>query len=94
MIDDNHNGLLSWDEIHEICVSSLQVFNTGVNDNFVEQLSKFFTDYIFMKCGYNIKIFKNKGVPLDDHIVDYEDEGEAKTSVNLLSTKLKIQILK
>ena len=32
-IDTDGNGLLSWDEIHEICLNSLKLFETGKNDD-------------------------------------------------------------
>ena len=36
MIDTDGNGLLSWDEVHEISMQSLQLFNTGHNVDFLE----------------------------------------------------------
>ena len=51
MIDTDGNGMLSWEEVNDICHASLEVFRTvggNADDNeFIDVLAKFFTDYIF-----------------------------------------------
>ena len=62
MIDSDGNGLLSWEEVNEICLSCLQIFNVDENNtDFMDNLSNFFTDYIFELCGYDTAVFKTKG---------------------------------
>jgi hypothetical protein len=66
MIDSDGNGLLSWDECYEIVESTLSVFRlAGEDETFMDNLCKFFTDYIFLLCGFDISLFKNKGVSKD-----------------------------
>jgi hypothetical protein len=68
MIDSDGNGLLSWEEVNEICLSCLQIFNVDDdNTDFTDNLSYFFTDYIFELCGYDTMVFKNKGNREEDH---------------------------
>ena len=61
MIDTDGNGLLSWDEVYEICQSSLSLFQIGEDTRFMDNLTAFFTDYIFEQCKFDIRQFKNKG---------------------------------
>jgi hypothetical protein len=66
MIDTDGNGLLSWEEVNEICQCCLQVFNVDTEDTeFVDNLSYFFTDYIFGLCGFDTSVFKVKGMRAD-----------------------------
>jgi len=60
IIDKDENGMLSWEEIFGICKNSLAVFQTGEDTSFIDTLSKFFTDYIFQQCGYNLRQFKDQ----------------------------------
>jgi len=39
--------MLSWDEVFELCQASLSDFQTGENDNFIDEMAGFFADYIF-----------------------------------------------
>eukprot|EP00347_Sterkiella_histriomuscorum_P002271 403368799 len=52
IIDTDGNGLLSWDEVFELCQASLQDFQTGSNDDFIDDQAKFFADFIFKSVGY------------------------------------------
>ena len=89
MIDTDGNGMLSWDEIYEICQDSLEMFCMEEDDKFINKLCKFFADYIFDKCGYDVSIFKDKG-PRDS---DKESsEGESGEENNTLGQELQEEI--
>jgi hypothetical protein len=47
MIDTDGNGMLSWEEVFELCQASLNLFNTGNNTDFIDDMAKFFADFIF-----------------------------------------------
>lgn len=47
MIDSDGNGMLSWDEVFELCQASLKLFNTGDNEEFIDDMSNFFANFIF-----------------------------------------------
>lgn len=57
MVDEDGNGMLSWEEIYNICQESLQVFKGNRDSEFIDSLSKFFTDYIFGACGIDNTVF-------------------------------------
>ena len=63
MIDTDGNGLLSWEECHDIVQSTLKIFRQrdAQEDKFMDILCKFFTDFIFLVCGYDISVFKDFG---------------------------------
>ncbi len=47
MIDTDGNGLLSWDEVYELCQASLSIASTAENEEFINDMAKFFADFIF-----------------------------------------------
>ncbi|CDW90544.1 leucine rich repeat family protein [Stylonychia lemnae] len=53
IIDTDGNGMLSWDEVFELCQASLSDFSTGENDKFIDEMACFFADYIFKCVGYS-----------------------------------------
>ena len=57
MVDEDGNGMLSWEEIYNICQESLQVFKGNKDSQFIDNLSKFFSDYIFGACGIDNTVF-------------------------------------
>ncbi len=57
LIDEDGNGMLSYDEIYNLCTRSFKSYqdfdaiglNKGKNDEFYKKLSEYFARYIF-KC--------------------------------------------
>ena len=47
MIDTDGNGMLSWEEVYDLCYASLNLFNTGNNEEFITEMSTFFANFIF-----------------------------------------------
>ena len=52
--DDNGNGLLDRDEVYQYCRICLQKFMRTVNEDFLEDLTDYFTRFIFQTCGYTL----------------------------------------
>jgi len=61
IIDTDGNGLLSWDEVFELCQASLSDFGTGENDSFIEDMARFFADFIFKSVNYD----KDDEIPME-----------------------------
>ena len=47
MVDTDGNGLLSYDEILEICFETLHIVSDNRDDDFIKNLASSFTDCIF-----------------------------------------------
>ena len=56
MIDSDGNGMLSWEEVYDLCLASLNIFSTGTNEDFIEDMAKYFSDFIF-KVSNDINTF-------------------------------------
>ena len=61
MIDTDGNGMLSWDECFELCQDSLGLCKTEEGDEFVNEMSEFFADFIFETVGFD----KDDEIPMD-----------------------------
>ena len=47
MADDDGNGLLSWEEIYDLCSNNLAKFIGEKDSEFLAQMSEYFTKFIF-----------------------------------------------
>ena len=55
MADDDGNGLLSWDEIFNLCKNCLLKFIGDADLKFLMSMSEFFTKFIFNCLGVDIE---------------------------------------
>lgn len=52
--DDNGNGMLDSDEVYNHCKIFLQRFMRNINPEFLEDLTQYFTKFVFETCGYQL----------------------------------------
>ena len=63
IIDTDGNGMLSYDEVFDICASSFEKFSSKVHeDEFMHSLTEFFTNVIFRAVGKQL----DEEIPLYD----------------------------
>lgn len=53
--DDNGNGKLDKDEVSQYCKIILKKFMRKVNESFLEDMTDFFTRFIFQTCGFSLE---------------------------------------
>ena len=58
--DEDGNGQLSFSEVHELSKISLEKFITASDENFLDDLSLYFTKFIFETCQTSI----DKEIPI------------------------------
>lgn len=52
--DDNGNGMLDSEEVYSHCKICLQRFMRNINPEFLEDLTQYFTKFVFETCGYKL----------------------------------------
>lgn len=72
MADEDGNGLLSWDEIYELCENCLKKFIGEKDKDFLLRMAEFFAKFIFDTLGVDVE----EEIPFEtikDHILNVRE---------------------